>query len=96
MWVHQYQYVEVTDPLFPRLHGKALPIVRYEMNSDNTIILGVQAGLGNNMSKWFKRNQFMLYKTSKDIIKLTHENNHTEGRISKFLKSMGLKHFNKG
>ena len=50
-WFHKYQYIGVVDPLFPKLHWKALPIIRYEINFSNTKILGVEAGLGATNSR---------------------------------------------
>lgn len=72
-WFFQYQFVEITDQMYPKLKGKCLPIVSYEMDSDETKVLGVLVNLGPGNNVWFKREQFILYKSSNDLIQLNRK-----------------------
>lgn len=91
-WFHQYQFIEVTDSNFPKLRSKALPIVSYEMNHDENKILGVLVNLGPGNNIWFKRDQFRLYKSSSDFIKMTN-NSYSTSKFNRFIRSLGLRRF---
>lgn len=86
-WFFQYQYIEVTDQMYPKLKGKSLPIVSYEMNSDETKILGVLVNLGPGNNTWFTREQFTLYKSGVDIAQI-HRTKRSISLFNKIKKSI--------
>jgi len=79
------QYVSVTDPLYPKLHGKALPVTRWVLSHRDEIqAVYVLMGCHEIM---FQRNQVKLYHASDEQIVLVTQQ-HTGGlfnRLKKFL-----------
>ena len=68
MWYHQYQYAEVRHDLYPLLKGKSLPIIQYEVTTDNKKILSLKLKLSETVFKWFPKKYCVLYKGPKELI----------------------------
>lgn len=80
------QYVSVVDPMYPKLHGKALPVSRWVLSQSDEI-LGVFVMMGGVHEVYLKRSQVKLYVASDEQVVLVTQQ-HTGGlfdRLKKFL-----------
>lgn len=87
-WYHEYQFAEVRDPLYPRLKGFGLPIIRYEIREDKIIALELQ--LKDNQTIWFPREHLILYKCGKDLVTKSEGRGTAKG-WKKLLQKFNLK-----
>jgi hypothetical protein len=83
------QYVSVTDPLFPKLHGRALPVSRWTL-SDHDEIQGVFVMIGNH-ELYFARWQFKCYRSGDDQILLVTQQ-HTASIFAQLKKFFTTPH----
>lgn len=90
--MHQYQWGEVIDAMYPRLRGKALPILRYEIRDKH--ILRVELFIQKGLSEWFSvPGQVMLYKSWKDLIDLPVVKAKSESKFLQLLKRFNFRRF---
>ncbi len=88
-WYHQYQFAEITDGMYPKLRGIALPIIRYEIR-EPLHILAVEVLIKGGQTMWFRIHQIRLYKSSKDLMTIPEEIM-SESKWTKFLRKLNLR-----
>lgn len=71
-WYHVYQFAEIRDPMYPRLRGKCLPIIKYEVWEKEKKIIAVQVLIKEGQVKWFHRKttNILLYRSGSDLLKI--------------------------
>lgn len=87
-WYHIYQHAEIKHPDYPKLRGRALPIIQYEICEHR--VLGVNVQLKDGQSHWFYRPHIMLYKSGKSFLD-NLESAVSESLIRKFLRRFNLR-----
>ena len=89
----QYQYAQVTDPLYPALHRKALPVSRWEVAGTSNRIIGVYLLVGPH-EIFFQRAQVRLFLGDASHVALATKQ-FTAGIFARFKRYLSFPHSSK-